>query len=145
MSVQFNSSEIILPPITSEGCKAIKKIFSRYNNIDQEIAEKIISMLRKDNNENYIMKSLNISKNKLYRYVCYWIVKNEMGMPIKRGVRGYGKNNYNKFDATISGIIYGLENCFTVTELCRDVGLAHQTMVKYLHRLLNEESDVFFG
>ena len=72
------------------------------------------------------------------------MVENNTNIHIKPSPRGYGKNNYNKFDAKIQEIIYGLEHCFTISELCRNAELSHQTMVKYLYKLMNTEQAIIF-
>jgi len=64
---------------------------------------------------------------------------------IKASPRGYGKNNYNKFNAKIFCIICGLENCFTITELCKYTKLAHQTIVKYIYKLMCLDRETFFA
>jgi len=130
--------------ITQDSCQTIKKIFQKYKNIDELKLKKIISLIQKRVDEKKILKQAKISKNKLYRYVCHWIVENNTNIHIKPSPRGYGKNNYNKFAAKAQKIICGLENCFTITELCFYVGLSHQTMIKYLYKLMNTEQAIIF-
>ena len=145
MSEQFNSNEIILPEITSEGRKTIKNIFQKYDNIDDDILKRIINLIRARIDENEIIKKVRISKNKFYRYVCYWMVENNRNIWAKVSPRKRGKNNYNKFNEKIQTIICGLENCFTITELCKYVVLSHQTMIKYLYRLMYLERKTIFA
>jgi len=64
---------------------------------------------------------------------------------IRPSRRKYGKNNYNKYEATIQEIVWGLDNCFTITDLCRNVGLAHTTVVKYLYKLINQDYENIFA
>jgi len=143
--MQFQNNDTPRPPISSEGCKTIKKIFLRNDNIDDEMLTKIIGMVRAGTDENTIVKKLNVSKNKLYRYLCRWMVENGKNIWVKVSPRKRGKNNYNKYNEKIQGIICGLDRCFNITRLCKDVNLSHQTMVKYLYRLMYLERDMIFG
>ena len=133
------------PEITEEGCNAIKKIFSKYNNIKDHILQKIISLVREGVDENTIIKKVGISKNKLYRYVCNWMIANHKNIWVKVSERKYGKNNYNKYNNKIVDIICGLDDSLSITKLCKQVGLSHQTMVKYLYRLMYLERKSIFA
>jgi len=101
---------IILPEITDNGCKAIKNIFLKYNNVDGNMLKQIIKMVRSGIDENSIAKKLSISKNKLYRYLCRWMADKGRNIWVKVSPRKRGKNNYNKFNAKIQDIISGLEH-----------------------------------
>jgi len=128
--------DIILPEITANGCKAIKNIFLKYDNVDDDMLKQIIKLVRSRIDENNIAKELGISKNKLYRYLCRWMVDNCRNIWVKVSPRKRGKNNYNKFNAKIQDIINGLDDSLNITRLCKDVGISHPTMIKYLYRLM---------
>jgi len=141
---QQQNNPIPLPPITKEVCKTINTIFLKYDNVDDKKLQQIIKLIRKSVDENKILEEVKITKNKLYRYLCRWMVENQHCIKVKHSPRGYGKNNYNKFEAKLKDIICGLENNFTITELCWHVGLSHQTMIKYLYKLMNTEQEAIF-
>jgi len=145
MSTQFQHNDTPRPPITSEGCQAIRNIFQRNDNIDAKLLKDIIVKVRAGDDENKIVKDLKVSKNKLYRYLCRWMVDNGKNIWVRVSPRKRGKNNYNKYNEKIQDIICGLEHCFNITSLCSDVSLSHQTMVKYLYRLMYLERDMIFG
>ena len=145
MSEQSNNNPVPLPQITEEGRQTIKNIFLKYNNIEHAILQQIILLIRKGVDENAIIKQVKITKNKFYRYLCYWMVKNRKNIWAKVPPRKRGKNNYNKYNEKIQDIIRGLDNCFNITGLCKDVGLSHQTMVKYLYRLMYLERKTIFA
>jgi len=136
MSLQIHKTPTILPPISSAGCEAIRNIFQKYKNIDDNILKQIMDLIFAHVDENEIVKQVRITKNKLYRYICYWMVKEKKNIWAKVSPRKKGKNNYNKFNAKIETIINGLGNQLTITELCKSAKLSHQTMVKYLYRFI---------
>ena len=145
MQEQNNNKPMPHPEITKEGCNTIKKIFGKYKkNTDNDIPEQVVSLIRRRIDENKILDELGISKNKLYRYICLWMVKNNMNVRVKHSPRKYGKNNYNKYDQKIVDIICGLDDSLNITKLCKEVGLSHQTMVKYLYRLMYLERKTIF-
>jgi hypothetical protein len=61
MSMQNNTP--IQPPISSEGCRTVHKIFAKYDNIDAQTLKKIIRLVRAGRDENEIMNEVNIKKN----------------------------------------------------------------------------------
>jgi hypothetical protein len=125
-----------LPPISPNGCEAIYNIFKKYRNIDDNILQHIMSLIFAKIDENEICKRVKITKNKLYRYICYWMVTQRKNIWAKVAPRKKGKNNYNKFNAKIEDIICGLDAQLTITQLCRLVELSHATVVKYLYRFI---------
>ena len=72
------------------------------------------------------------------------MITNDRNIWVKVSERKYGKNNYNKYDQKIMDIICGLDGSLNITKLCKEVGLSHQTMIKYLYRLMNLEREAIF-
>ena len=145
MSEKSKNNPINHPEITEDGCKAIRRIFWKYDNVDESLLQNIIDLVRKRTDENKIIKMLGISKNKLYRLVCIWMVQNSRNIWVMVSPRKRGKNNYNKYMEKIDGIKQGLDNGLAITKLCKFVGLSHQTMVKYLYRLMYLERKKIFA
>jgi hypothetical protein len=145
MSEQIHKEPTPRPPLSQEGCKQIREIFSKYDNIDHQQLQQIIDLVRKNVDESEIIRRIRISKNKLYRYISYWMVKNRRNIWVKVSERKRGKNNYNKYNEKIQDIVSGLEDGLTITGLCKFVGLAHSTMIKYLYRLMYLERESIFA
>jgi predicted transcriptional regulator len=73
------------------------------------------------------------------------MVEKNKNIWIKVPERGRGKNNYNKYNTKIQDIIHGLDTCLPITKLCKHAALSHQTMIKYLYRLMYLEREKFFS
>ena len=80
-----------VPPISSTGCRTIRDIFQKYKNIDVNILDQIMKLVFVETDENEIVKQVKISKNKLYRYVSYWMVKHRKNIWVKVSERPKGK------------------------------------------------------
>ncbi|MCL2102246.1 MAG: hypothetical protein FWH22_11105 [Fibromonadales bacterium] len=60
MQEQNNNKPKPHPEITEEGCKTIKTIFRKYNNIKDDVLESITSLVRQGIDENTIIQTVGI-------------------------------------------------------------------------------------